>query len=274
MEMQHHAGGHGSRGQDPGEQGPSIPVPPHFASVLCFFAGCLNSGGARTERRLGESMVFSMAAMSLLRIDRFSSLASRWPRRVLVHLFSRPSTMVLLSFGGFHRHKPQATSHQSFLLKKQNQEKGWLFAKLCISWFILPPHSAMHNEKGKTPSTFPPSLASFSFFLPLKSLTRGEGWPGESITDEMRRSGVCDKIWKGRTQISAGKRIFLCCLFVSSSSSKFHLEARLCQPAKGSQWGGFNRPSPITITQSRRLPNLVIHISPARVPRSQTGGVV
>lgn len=90
----------------------------------------------------------------------------------------------------------------------------------------------------------------------------------------MRRSGVCDraaKIWKGSTQISAGKKFFLCvCLSLPSSSI-----SSLPVPAgKGSQWGGFNRPNPITVTQSRRLPNLVIHISPARVPRSQSGGVV
>lgn len=73
--MQHHAGGHGNRGQDPGEQGPSIPVPLHFPSV-CVFAGCLDFGGAQTERRLGESMVFLIAVISPLRLDHFSSLAT------------------------------------------------------------------------------------------------------------------------------------------------------------------------------------------------------
>lgn len=73
--MQHHAGGHGNRGQDPGEQGPSIPVPLHFPSV-CVFAGCLDFGGAQTEKRLGESMVFLIAVISPLRLDHFSSLAT------------------------------------------------------------------------------------------------------------------------------------------------------------------------------------------------------
>lgn len=159
--MQHHAGGHGNRGQDPGEQGPSIPVPPHFASV-CVFAGCLDFGGAQTERRLGESMVFLIAAMSMLRLDHFSSLAtvymvgSCWPRRVLVPLFRGPPQWSCRPCWAFHRHKPPA-------FVEKNQEKGWLFAKLCISWFILPPHSAMHNEKGKTPSTFPLPSPPFPF---------------------------------------------------------------------------------------------------------------
>lgn len=81
--------------------------------------------------------------------------------------------MVLLSFGGFHRHKPQATI---FFVEKTKSRKRVAFCQaLHLVVHPPPPHSAMHNEKGKTPSTFPPSLASFSFFLPLKSLTRGEG---------------------------------------------------------------------------------------------------
>lgn len=112
--MQHHAGGHGNRGQDPGEQGPSIPVPPHFASV-CVFAGCLDFGGAQTERRLGESMVFLIAAMSMLR-HRFpflSSLArmrhdSRCFEDSLFTCFQVLPQSSCCPCWAFHRHKPPA----------------------------------------------------------------------------------------------------------------------------------------------------------------------
>jgi hypothetical protein len=74
----------------------------------------------------------------------------------------------------------------------------------------------------------------------------------------MRRSAVCDrpaKMWKEEPDLGRQKDIFV--LFVSFF--QFHLELA-CQPAREANREVSIDPTPsLTITQSHRLPNLVIH---------------
>jgi len=114
-----------------------------------------------------------------------------------------------------------------------------------------------------------PSLASFSFFLPLKSLTRGRGCAkktGHSNAEEMRQSAVRDraaKIWKGKRQISAGKRMFLCCFSLLPCSVSGSPASR-----QGKPMGRFQS------TQPHHHHTIASRHSSPRVPRSQTGGVM
>lgn len=78
----------------------------------------------------------------------------------------------------------------------------------------FPPHSAMHIEKGKTPSSSPPHPPSppFLFALPLKSLARGMGVcrrDRKKIHARRDETSVCDQKQDLKPDLGRQKDIFV-----------------------------------------------------------------